>query len=133
MGKAVIKIIIFTITVIATFVSAIFAEAASANGEMIRKQIRTKRVEFRKCYSEGLKVNPRLEGKTELSWTINDQGEAENIRVTKRVDKKVDRCLAKVLSEIKFPKSAKDTVTQVVYPFVFAQAPFDNNDIRTQK
>ncbi len=102
-------------------------ESSAISGKSIRSKISKQRSDFRDCYDKNLKRFPRMNGETELSWTINDKGEAKGIKITRRMNRSVDRCLAKVLSEIHFPKAPEGQEITVSYPFVFEQAPFDND------
>ncbi|MEZ4873778.1 MAG: AgmX/PglI C-terminal domain-containing protein [Bdellovibrionales bacterium] len=88
---------------------------------------------FRVCFEQALEKHPRLKGKTELSWSINDQGRAQDIRITRRTKRSVDVCLARTLAQIQFPKAKKGQLVSMSYPFVFDQAPLDKNHVRGQR
>jgi outer membrane biosynthesis protein TonB len=127
-AKTLIKKLGYTILMVVAVSFAV--ESSAISSKSIRRQITKKRPEFKECYDKHLAKYPRMKGQTKLAWDIDDQGVVHRIRITKRMNRRVDRCLAKVLSEIKFPKAPEGQEISVSYPFVFDQAPFDNDDIR---
>lgn len=84
----------------------------------IQRVIRRHTRQARYCYEKALQVDPKLEGKVTLSFTIQTDGAVRDARVkASKLPQSVSACLIAQAERWRFPKAA--TITQVNYPFVF--------------
>ncbi len=101
----------------------------SGEGELGRRRediqviIGSRRDEARKCYDDGLKRNPGLEGDLDIKWTIDPKGNVTDISVddskSQIHDDLVGKCIIGIIQKIKFAESAKGFETRMHYPFNF--------------
>jgi hypothetical protein len=92
--------------------------------EDIRRLIRSRLPEVRRCYEAELVNRPSLTGKTTAHFTIAPDGSVTRISAD-GFDPAVDACVAGVLSSLRFPRPAGGGVVHVNYPFVFQHSGTD--------
>lgn len=75
---------------------------------------------IQQCYERALKSNPKLKGKVELEWGIDQRGRVVQIKVRQNTlgAPKVADCIKDIISRIRFPKATKGIVP-VRKTFVF--------------
>lgn len=75
---------------------------------------------FRKCYEDGLRVNPNLEGKVVVRFVIDRQGYVASATDAGSTipDPQVVDCVVRGYTSLVFPKPDGGIVT-VVYPIIF--------------
>jgi len=90
--------------------------------DIIRRIVRAHINEVRYCYNKGLVVDPSLEGRVAIQFTIGPTGKVPVAVVasTTLSDKKVGQCIAKSVKRWKFPKPTGGGVVVVTYPFVLS-------------
>jgi|GEM_PF-4409519 len=90
--------------------------------EVIRKNVREKFGEYRKCYQAGLENDPELTGKIVVRFVIGRDGLVSNAAyadTSSMPDKAVSECVVSSFKKLKFPKPEGGIVT-VTYPITFA-------------
>ncbi len=94
----------------------------SLSKEEIGRVIRRNLARFKYCYEKQLNANPNLAGKVSVYFTIAPTGSvaSASVRETSLNDTKVEDCVTKVMTSLKFPQPRGGGVVVVTYPFVFA-------------
>lgn len=82
-----------------------------------------RRDEARKCYDDGLKAHPGMEGNLDIKWTIDPKGVISDIAVddskSEIHDEAVGKCVINVIKQITFAASPKGFESRTHYPFNF--------------
>ena len=78
---------------------------------------------LRRCYEDQLRRNPALAGKVILSWTVADDGTADDVAVdsTSLKDADVEGCLKTRVRRLHF-RAPQGGAVHVEFPFVFQAA-----------
>lgn len=86
----------------------------------IQRVVRAHFDSFRKCYEDGLRVNPNLEGKVSVRFVIDREGYVASAidGGSTMPDPKVVDCVVRGYTSLVFPKPDGGIVT-VVYPIIF--------------
>jgi TonB family protein len=98
----------------------------SNDGELdqaaIAQVVRSHSRDVRRCYEKGLRSNPNLSGRVDVTFTIAVSGRVSTARVARSTigDEAVQACILGVVRGMRFPKP-KANVT-VNYPYVFARS-----------
>jgi outer membrane biosynthesis protein TonB len=89
--------------------------------EEIRAVIKAHIKEMQACYEEGLKDNPKIYGKLVLQWAINPAGKVDSVKVKSSTLEStgIEDCAMAHLKKWVFPKSPKNEVRDVSFPFIF--------------
>ncbi|NUO50223.1 MAG: energy transducer TonB [Polyangiaceae bacterium] len=88
--------------------------------EVIQRIVRQNFGRFRLCYENGLRKDPNLEGRVEVSFTIGRDGSVTTAKGAGTMpDKGVMSCVAKAFSTLKFP-APDGGVIKVMYPILFS-------------
>jgi len=101
----------------------------SGDGEIGRRRedvqtiVGSRRDDARKCYDDGLKRNPSLEGDLDVKWTIDPKGNVTDVSVddskSQIHDEAVGKCIVAIIQKIKFAESPKGFESRMHYPFNF--------------
>ncbi|WP_437876251.1 AgmX/PglI C-terminal domain-containing protein [Sorangium sp. So ce513] len=106
-------------------VPSVRAGAAQVSGrlppEVVQRIVRQSFGRFRLCYEEGLRRDPRLEGRVVVSFTIDRSGAVVNARHASfdLPDAAVVSCVVRAFPALSFPPPEGGSV-DVVYPLQFA-------------
>jgi hypothetical protein len=86
----------------------------------IQQVVRARFDTFRKCYEDGLRVNPNLEGKVSVRFVIDREGYVASAidGGSTMPDPRVVDCVVRGYTSLVFPKPDGGIVT-VVYPIIF--------------
>lgn len=91
--------------------------------EDIQTIILARRDEARKCYDDGLKAHPGVEGDLVIKWTIDPKGNPTDVMVDDSKstihEASIGNCIVEIVKKIKFAESAKGFETRTSYPFNF--------------
>ena len=90
--------------------------------EVIQRIVRQNFGRFRLCYENGLRTNPKLEGRVTVKFEINKLGAVSSVSVAKDTtmpDKGVSACIERAFHGLSFPQPEGGKVV-VVYPIQFA-------------
>lgn len=92
---------------------------------VIQRVVRAGFDRFRICYEDGLRRNPRLQGRVLVSFVIGRTGEVETTADAGSdiPDPQVTRCVVAGFRELTFPPPEGDGPVSVVYPIIFNPAP----------
>jgi hypothetical protein len=92
-------------------------------GEVIQRIIRQNAGRFRACYEGGLRTNPSLEGRVEVRFIIDRQGQVSVAQdgASDLPNAAVRSCIVKSFYALSFPSPDNGTVT-VVYPIALTPA-----------
>jgi len=92
--------------------------------EDISKAIGERRDETRKCYDEGRKRDPKMEGKVIINFAIDDQGvvgeTSQGMQDGQIEEIGVVACLSEIITTVKFAASTKGKTTRAYHRFEFA-------------
>ena len=98
-------------------------EFTKKSREDIRLTILPHLKEVRNCYKDSLKINPELEGKVLVEFTIDDKGTVEEAKFNKAKstlhDDKFQSCFIDALKAWKFPASSQGKKMLITLPFHF--------------
>lgn len=110
----------------ALFILTISFQAPASNEiathkEDVRQVMRTNGPLFQKCYEEGLKKDPKIEGKVVLMWTVGTDGKVISAEVKESELKSAvaEKCMVSAVKTLKFPKPLNGIDTRIVYPLSF--------------
>ncbi len=93
--------------------------------DMIRRYIHRNISKVTYCYEKQLLVKPTLAGTVTVKFFITPAGSVTNVSAS-GLDPDVASCVAKFVSDIKFPKPKGGGGVQVTYPFSFRPAGDDS-------
>jgi hypothetical protein len=91
--------------------------------EVIQRVVRQSFGRFRLCYEDGLRANPKLEGKVAVHFVIEKDGAvsgASLVQGTDLADKNVASCVSRAFTTLVFPKPDGGGKVIVTYPIKFA-------------
>lgn len=91
--------------------------------EDIQTLVMARRDEARRCYDDGVKSHPGVEGDLVVKWTIDPKGAPTDVMVddakSQIHEPGIGTCVVNVIKAIKFNESAKGFETRTSYPFNF--------------
>jgi hypothetical protein len=89
--------------------------------EVVQRVIRANFGRFRRCYEDGLRNCPNLQGRVAVRFVIDVDGSVKRPRDggSDLADTRVSACVVESFREIRFPEPEGGTVT-VVYPIMFS-------------
>ena len=89
----------------------------------IRKIVLRRKGAIKACYEQQLILNPKLSGKIDIRWTINQTGKVQSASVISSTIKNsaVENCVVRQIRRMKFAKP-KGGICIVKWPFVFNPA-----------
>lgn len=91
--------------------------------EDIQTIVLARRDEARKCYDDGVKGRPGIEGDLVISWKIDPKGNPSDVVVdtakSQIHETSIGNCIVEIIKKIKFAESAKGFETRTSYPFNF--------------
>jgi hypothetical protein len=89
--------------------------------EVVQRIVRQNFGRFRLCYENGLRTNPKLEGKVVIRFEIDKLGAVSTVAVVKDTtmpDRAVSACIERAFHGLSFPQPEGGKVV-VVYPILF--------------
>lgn len=84
---------------------------------IIKRAIKAQMPKFTKCYEDEVRRDPKSEGRLVADFVIGPNGRVTKSEAT-GVSPQLERCIAKRMSELRFPKTGAGV--RVTYPFNFA-------------
>lgn len=92
--------------------------------EDISKAIAERRDDARKCYEEGRKRDPKMEGKIIINFAIDDKGvvgeTSQGMQEGQIEEIGVVACVSEVIRTVRFAESPKGKTTRAYHRFEFA-------------
>jgi len=91
--------------------------------ETVRRVIRAHNRQIKACYDAQLMLQPNLEGRLRIQWTINPSGRVQTAQSTANTTNSnpLETCLLGVVRSMIFPKAPNGQPTQVIYPWQFTK------------
>jgi TonB family protein len=88
----------------------------------ILKVVNSRRNALLACYNREAQRIKNLGGKVNISWKINASGQVLDARVQKSTmgNGRVEDCLVRQVSSMRFPAPKNGAVAKVNFPFIFA-------------
>ncbi len=111
--------------------------AATVSGrlstEVIQGPVRAAFGRFRRCYDEGLRKTPTLQGRVAIKFVIDATGAVSSVTDggSELTDPTVLACVAQVFKTLKFP--APGGIVTVAYPIHFAPGPVGGADVKPDR
>ena len=89
---------------------------------VVRQKIRKDLPKINRCYESVLRYEPELAGKVSVRFAVVRTGYVKGLHVVENTtgNDKVERCVARVVSAMRFPRRRTGKSLQFTFPFVFA-------------
>lgn len=96
------------------------------NAFVVRQKIHKDLPKINRCYESALRYEPELAGKVSVRFAVLRKGHVKGVKVVQNTtgNDTVERCVARVVSAIRFPSRRTGKSLRFTFPFVFA--PQDN-------
>lgn len=90
---------------------------------VVRQKISKDLPKINRCYQSALRYEPELAGKVKVRFAVMRRGSVQGVRVVENTTghEGVERCVARVVSGIKFPSRRYGKPLSFTFPFVFAR------------
>ena len=99
---------------------------AGSYGELdalvVRQKIKKDLPRINRCYESALRDEPQLAGKVSIRFAVVRAGYVKGVQVVENTtgNEKVERCVTRVLSAIRFPSRRTGKSLRFTFPFIFA-------------
>jgi TonB family protein len=92
------------------------------DASVVRQTIRRDLPKIHRCYESALRYEPELSGKVKIRFAVLRKGYVQGVRVLENTTghSGVERCVARVVSSIRFPSRRSGKALSFTFPFVFA-------------
>jgi len=89
---------------------------------VVRQKIKKDLPKINRCYESALRYEPELAGKVSVRFAVVRAGYVKGVHVIENTtgNAKVERCVARVVSAIRFPRRRTGKSLRFTFPFVFA-------------
>ena len=89
---------------------------------VVRQKISKDLPKINRCYESALRYSPELAGKVSVRFAVVRTGYVKGVQVLENTtgNDTVERCVARVVSAIRFPRRRTDKSLRFTFPFVFA-------------
>ncbi|MGB5372398.1 MAG: AgmX/PglI C-terminal domain-containing protein [Polyangiales bacterium] len=89
---------------------------------VVRQKIHRDLPKINRCYESALRFEPELTGKVSVRFAVVRKGYVRGLRVVENTtgNDRVERCVARVVSAIRFPSRRTGKSLSFTFPFVFA-------------
>ncbi len=89
---------------------------------VVRDRIHKDLPKINRCYEFALRHEPALEGKVSVRFAVIRTGYVKGVRVIENTtgNASVERCVARVVSTLRFPRRRTGKSMRFTFPFVFA-------------
>ncbi|MBW2160984.1 MAG: AgmX/PglI C-terminal domain-containing protein [Deltaproteobacteria bacterium] len=85
---------------------------------VVRQKISKDLPKISRCYESALRYEPELAGKVSVRFAVVRTGYVKGVQVLE--NNTVERCVARVVSAIRFPRRRSGKSLRFTFPFVFA-------------
>jgi TonB family protein len=98
------------------------AAYGKVDASVVRAKIRRDLPKINRCYESALRYEPELAGKVKVRFAVVRMGHVKGLQVVENTTghSGVERCVARVVSAIRFPSRRKGKSLRFTFPFVFA-------------
>ncbi len=92
------------------------------DASVVRAKIRKDLPKINRCYESALRYEPELAGKVKVRFAVVRKGHVKGLQVLENTTghSGVERCVARVVSAIRFPSRRTGKSLRFTFPFVFA-------------
>lgn len=89
---------------------------------VVRQKIHRDLPKINRCYESALRYEPELAGKVSIRFAVMRKGGVQGVKVVENTtgNDGVERCVARVVSAIRFPSRRTGKSLRFTFPFVFA-------------
>jgi TonB family protein len=89
---------------------------------VVRQKIKKDLPKINRCYESALRYQPELAGKVSVRFAVVRTGYVKGVQVLENTtgSDKVERCVARVVRAIRFPRRRRGKSLRFTFPFVFA-------------
>jgi TonB family protein len=89
---------------------------------VVREKIRKDLPKINRCYESALRYEPELAGKVSVRFAVLRKGHVQGLEVVENTtgNPNVERCVARIVSAIRFPSRRSGKSVRFTFPFVFA-------------
>ncbi len=97
-------------------------EAVTLDKADIQRVIKKRYTSIRACYETQLQTNQKLSGKVIVNFSIQLSGTVKGVKKASgstMKDKKVIKCVTKIMKSLRFPARKKGNPIEINYPFNF--------------
>jgi outer membrane biosynthesis protein TonB len=94
----------------------------SVDAFVVRQKISKDLPKINRCYESALRYEPELAGKVSVRFAVVRTGYVKGVQVLENTtgNEKVERCVTRVLSGIRFPRRRTGKNLRFTFPFIFA-------------
>lgn len=98
------------------------AAYGKVNANIVRQKIRNDLPKINRCYESALRYEPELAGKVKVRFAVVRKGHVQAIQVLENTTGHagVERCVTRVVNNIKFPTRRSGKPLSFTFPFIFA-------------
>ena len=98
------------------------AAYGKVDATVVRAKIRKDLPKINRCYESALRYEPELAGKVKVRFAVVRKGYVKGLQVVENTTGHpgVERCVARVVSAIRFPTRRTGKSLRFTFPFVFA-------------
>jgi len=88
---------------------------------VVRDKIRKDLPRINRCYESALRYEPELEGKVAVRFAVIRTGYVRGVHVVENTtgNASVERCVARIVSALRFPRRRNGKSVRFTFPFVF--------------
>lgn len=99
-----------------------YAAYGKVDADVVREKIRKDLPKINRCYESALRYEPELAGKVKVRFAVVRKGYVKGVRVLENTTghEGVERCVARVVSAIRFPTRRSGKALSFTFPFIFA-------------
>jgi TonB family protein len=92
------------------------------NAFVVRQEIRKDLPKINRCYESALRYEPELAGKVSVRFAVVRTGYVKGVQVVENTtgNDRVERCVARIVSALRFPRRREGKSLRFTFPFVFA-------------
>jgi hypothetical protein len=89
---------------------------------VVRQKIHHDLPKINRCYESALRYEPELAGKVKVRFAVVRKGYVQGVHVVENTTghQGVERCVARVVSGIRFPSRRSGKPLSFTFPFIFA-------------
>lgn len=121
-SKSVVFALLATLLVAAVPSSGHAGSSSRINAFVVRQKIHKDLPKINRCYESALRFEPELAGKVSVRFAVVRKGYVRSLRIVENTtgNDRVERCVARVVSAIRFPSRRTGKSLSFTFPFVFA-------------
>jgi outer membrane biosynthesis protein TonB len=89
---------------------------------VVREKIRNDLPKINRCYESELRYEPELAGKVSVRFAVVRTGYVKGVHVVENTtgNDRVERCVARIVSALRFPRRREGKSLRFTLPFIFA-------------